>query len=185
MSLKPLIKNQKLRIDDHKWGAGEVKNWNDASSDIHLDKETNQLIYGKIQKVRIKIPLNSDNDISITNGNKPNTKIPRKLKKEIQNALSDKSKRIAFIEDLVRILQDYKSATSIENVTVTVEKIAKHFGLDWSEKEIKITVENVLSSFVKYYKDDEGSDFFIDINNKRIIIGQVPKYKKYNREERM
>ena len=185
MSLKPLIKNQKLRIDDHKWGAGEVKDWNDSSSDIHLDKETNYRIYGEIQKVRIKIPLNSENNISITNGSKPNTKIPRELKKEIQSAFSDKNKRRAFVEDLVRILQDYKSATTIENVTGTVEKIARHFDLDWSEKEIRITVENILSSFVKYYKDDEGREFYIDINNKRIIIGQVPKYEKYNQKERM
>lgn len=59
MSLKPLIHNQSLIIDDHKWGAKEEKNWDKSSTDVHIDKKTKYPIGGKKQDVRILIPINS------------------------------------------------------------------------------------------------------------------------------
>ena len=40
MSIHTLIKNQTIMIDDHHWGVGEVKSWDDNSKDIHIDKKT-------------------------------------------------------------------------------------------------------------------------------------------------
>lgn len=173
MSLKPLIKKQKLRIDDHKWGTGEIKDWNDRTSDIHLDKETYYPIEGKPQSVQIKIPLNSDNDISITNNRNKVEEIPRKLKREIQDAFRDKKTRQAFVDDLVEVLKDYKSAlSSMKNVRECVGKIARHFDLDWSDSEMRVLVEKSLLKFTRYYTDEEGDRYFISIDQSEITIGE-------------
>ena len=81
MKLRSLIKNQVLSIDDHKWGCQENKNWDIQHCDIHVDKKTNYPIKGKIREVQIKIPINSNRPIEITDkikGNKSNLDdIPR------------------------------------------------------------------------------------------------------------
>ena len=60
MALKELINEQTVIIDDHKRGSREAKNWDDQSRDIHIDKTTNFPLDGKIQKLKIRIPINSD-----------------------------------------------------------------------------------------------------------------------------
>ena len=46
MSIKKLIDNQTIIIDDHKRGSGEIKNWYDLANDVHIDKLTNFRIEG-------------------------------------------------------------------------------------------------------------------------------------------
>lgn len=41
MAIKALIKNQTIMIDDHHWGSGEVKNWDDGSKEFILIKKLN------------------------------------------------------------------------------------------------------------------------------------------------
>lgn len=62
MSLYPLIKDQKIIIDDHKRGAGEIKDWDNNENDVHLDKTLKRKVHGKLQTLRIKIPLNSERE---------------------------------------------------------------------------------------------------------------------------
>lgn len=77
MSLKGLIDKQTIIIDDHKRGIGEIKNWDAPSSDVHIDKLTNFPIKGKRQKVRIRIPINSERPIkNVTANIHPNKKKP-------------------------------------------------------------------------------------------------------------
>ena len=45
MALKNLIENQIIIIDDHKRGAGEIKDFDNLENDIHIDKETNYKIF--------------------------------------------------------------------------------------------------------------------------------------------
>ena len=98
MALDGLIKKQTIIIDDHKRGSQEVKNWDDPSCDIHIDKTTNFPLNGKIQKVRIRIPINSDRSITIENEKRQEVnKVPRKLYREINKALEDKQIRNNFI----------------------------------------------------------------------------------------
>ena len=95
MALKELIENQTIKIDDHKRGNREIKNWDNARSDIHIDKTTNFPLNGKRQKVRIKIPINSDRPISIENERHQEVnEIPNRLKREIQQALENKQKKV-------------------------------------------------------------------------------------------
>lgn len=57
MALNGLIKKQTIIIDDHKRGSQEVKNWDDPSSDIHIDKTTNFPLDGKRQKLGLEYLL--------------------------------------------------------------------------------------------------------------------------------
>ena len=97
MALNGLIKKQTIIIDDHKRGSQEVKNWDDPSSDIHIDKTTNFPLDGKRQKVRIRIPINSDRPIIIENGKRLElNEIPKKLYWENRKALPPPQIRIFF-----------------------------------------------------------------------------------------
>lgn len=63
MSLESLIHDQVIIIDDHKRGAGEIKNFDNQQNDVHIDKETSYPINGKRQKLKIRIPINSDKQL--------------------------------------------------------------------------------------------------------------------------
>ena len=138
MSLKPLIQNQSLIIDDHKWGAGEEKNWDKSSNDIHIDKKTKYPINGKRQEVRIKIPINSDNEISVQAKRNKLDDVPRRLKKEINDAFEDKETRDAFIRELIPILENFSSnLDSVEKAIGVLDRLSKHFDLGWSSQTIE------------------------------------------------
>lgn len=171
MSLKSLIENQKIIIDEHKRATGEIKKW-DSDDDIHIDKETQYKIEGKLQQVRIKIPINSHRKISVEAKSKIN-EIPRKLKKEIIKAFENKKKRESFIQDLVEILKNYESTISnLDKVKDAMTRIAKHFELtSWIEEEIKNIIGSTIAA--RLYKDDENNEYYIIMNNKKIELGQI------------
>jgi len=176
MSLKPLIKNQTLIIDDHKRGAREQKNWDSNTSDIHIDKKTKYKLDGKLQEVRIRIPINSNKPISVTSRNK-NIPPPQKLVKEIKKAFSNKDIREKFIRDLVDILDNFSSnLDSLEKARVTLERIAKHFGLKWTKQEIDNYLKNSLIKLIRIYEDEEGKQYYIEIDKKKIKIGNIDKW---------
>lgn len=179
MALRELIKDQTIMIDDHRRGSQEVKNWDDPSQDVHIDKTTNFPIKGRIQKVRIKIPINSDRPIKIQNERKGEIEgIPRRLLKEINKALEDCSIRNNFIEEILTVLKDFKSAlSSEERANSVLTRISKHFGLEWPKEKIKKYVNDVLSSYTLVYEED-GKEYFSKINNNTIEIGQNNGYAK-------
>ena len=63
MSLQALLNNQTIEIDDHKRGAREIKNWDDPSIDIHIEKTTKYKIKGVLQDIIIKISINNQRPI--------------------------------------------------------------------------------------------------------------------------
>ena len=98
--MKALLKNQTIRIDAHQYGNREVNNWDNITQDIHLDKNTDYKIEGKKQYISIKIPLNSNRDISVVSRSKKQSEVPRSLQKEIQNVFKDINLRERFISQL-------------------------------------------------------------------------------------
>ena len=54
MSLKSLIENQSIKIDDHKWGNREIKDWDNKQFEVHIDKTTFYPINGKKTKYQNK-----------------------------------------------------------------------------------------------------------------------------------
>lgn len=177
MRLRSLIKNQVLSIDDHKWGCQEDKNWDIQHCDIHVDKKTNYPIKGKIREVQIKIPINSNRPIEITDkikGNKSNLDdIPRNLKKEIENAFSNNKIRKAFVIDVYDVLINFSSKISDEDkAKETLMKIAKHFSLGIPTETIPTYVDNVLSKYSLKFKIAKDEEYTAEIQKDNIRIGQ-------------
>ncbi len=184
MALRNLIENQTIRIDDHKRGSGEVKNWDDQSADIHIDKETHFPIDGKPQKVRIRIPINSDRVLRIEQKNKTLGKIPTKLKKEIQEAFQNISRRDDFIKDMVEVIKNFHTVLeSKEQVKQTLERISKHFDLKWYGNELDDLVEYIDRELISYTRNyfDNGKQYSIKVDKTHIEIGEVRKKKLKNR----
>jgi len=175
MSLRPLIDKQKIRIDDHKRGNREIKNWKDKALDVHIDKETYYPIDGKIQKVKIRVPINSDRAVSVEIGKgSRQTEVPRRLKKEIIDALSNNEIREPFIKDVVDVLKDFDSTLSDETkASETLEKLSKHFDMKWTGKTIKTMVDNTLNVYTQTYSDENKKLYYVTIDERKIEIGEV------------
>ena len=171
MSLKPLIKKQKIIIDDHKRGSREEKNWDDNRVDVHLDKRTKTKIEGKIQEVIIRIPINSERNISIENAKNEFSDIPRSLKNEILDAFANKDTREQFIADLISILRDFKSQTANkEKAKSALSKISKHFGLKWDENEVNMYYRDVYNRYFAEIIDNQNDVYLMSIDSRKIII---------------
>lgn len=182
MALKNLIENQTIIIDDHKRGSGEIKDFDNTENDVHIDKVTNFPINGKRQKLKIRIPINSDNPIKIENKRKK-IEIPTKLNKEIKKAFENVEIRIEFIRDILEILENYNSVlTSEEKVIKVLARISKHFDLEWNSETIKKYKEEVLQSYTQFYLDNQGRNYFIKLDRTKITIGEKNGYAKQFRD---
>ena len=180
MSLKGLIKDQTITIDDHKRGNREQKSWDLPHVDVHIDKSTNFPLQGKRQNVRIRIPINSKRPIKIENKNKRAlTKIPSQMKKEIQKALNDRAERNRFISDLVAILKDFDSILTDRNkIRQILENLSIHFELKWTNDKIETYSNEALIEFTQKFVDNQRVEYFITIDHKKIKIGQNSGYSK-------
>ncbi len=186
MSLKGLIDNQTIIIDDHKRGNGEVKDWDDKSIDVHIDKTTNYPLNGQRQNVRIRIPINTDRDVRIENGrNQRINEIPNQLRKEIRKAFENKNTRERFISDLVNILKDFETVLNSEDrVSQILKRLSQHFDLKWTEEKTATYTNDILVLYTQIYKDELGKEFFITVDNKKIKIGQNNGYARHQKSIR-
>ena len=184
MALKNLIEDQIIIIDDHKRGTGEIKDFDNLENDVHIDKETNYKIEGKRQKIKIRVPVNSDNPIKVKSKNKKG-EIPNGLNKEIKEAFEDKKTREAFIKDVLETLANYDSLlNSEEKATKVLERLSKHFDLKWDNETIKKYRDDVLQTYTQYFVDNRNRRFFIKLDKQRITIaentGYAKQFKKFN-----
>lgn len=185
MSLKPLIENQSLTIDDHKWGAKEEKKWDEISSDIHIDKKTKYPIGGKKQDVRIRIPINSERKISVEIKKDRSAEVPNKLRKEIIEAFEDKNKRDAFIKELIPILENFSSnMDSLEKAENVLKRISKHFDLEWTSQKIENYIKGSLLELTQIYEDENRKQYYLTIDKRRIKISDVDRWTRQRKNIR-
>ena len=187
MSLKEIIRNQTIIIDDHKRGSKEVKNWDDESNDVHIDKSTNYPLGGKRQKIKIRIPINSQRPIKIENARKKEIDIPSSLEKEIKNAFEDENTRKEFISEVIEVLKNFKTILSNEDRAHQVlTNLSRHFNLNWTGEKITSYVKDILKTYTEVYQDKSGSEYFFKLNENQIEIGQnngyAKQFKKVNRK---
>ncbi|HFU76163.1 MAG TPA: hypothetical protein ENK66_07950 [Arcobacter sp.] len=174
MSLQKLIDNQTIMIDDHHWGAGEIKDWNDSTKDIHIDKKTQYKIDGKIQEVRIRLPINSNIKIKITTKSEKFLEVPRKLNREIKRAFEDRLIRDSFIQDLILTLENYSSNfDSLDNTKDALKRISNQFGLNWTDNELVTKIGDAIDEVEAIPTDSNNKKYYISINRKRIQIGDI------------
>ena len=176
--LKRLIENEKIRIDAHKSGNREDNNWDDRKSDIHIHKTTYAKINGKATNIEIRIPINSDRDVSYEIKGKESLQARQKLEKEIQEAFANKNKREQFVADLLKVLDNYSSSLSSEDrANAVVKRIAKHFNLKREiEEDIKSYAGKTLLSYTKIYTDNSQRQYFVTVNDKGINLGEITPF---------
>jgi len=178
MSLKNLIADQTIIIDDHKRGTGEIKDFDLSENDVHIDKETNFPIDGKRQKLKIRIPINSDKPIKIEN-KRGQIPIPSQLNKEIKRAFENEKVRNDFIRDVLETLMNYQSALNSEEKAVKIlERLSKHFDLNWNEEIVTKYKDQVLLAYTQFYTDERKRRFFIKLDRDKITIGENNGYAK-------
>jgi hypothetical protein len=139
---------------------------------------------GKTQKVRIKIPINSQRPIQIENNRKKEIEeIPKKLEREIIEALEDKKKREEFIQDILQVLKNFETIlTTEERARQVLENLSRHFDLKWTKEKITNYVGDVLNSYTEVYRDDENKEYFAKISKYKIEIGQNNGYAKRSKK---
>ena len=164
-------------IDDHHWGAGEIKNWDDESKDIHIDKKTQYKIDGKIQEVRIRLPINSDRKLSIEAKTTGVNKVPSKLNKEIKRAFENTKIRQSFVRDLREILDNFSSTLdNYEKIEDTMNRLSKHFALNWTREEVITYIDDVIEkrgSIERIYTDNKNNPYYFLINRQKIQIADI------------
>ena len=139
---------------------------------------------GKIQKVRIRIPINSDRSITIENEKRQEVnKVPRKLYREINKALEDKQIRNNFISEVIDVLNNFETVLSNEDKAKSVlSRISKHFGLDWPTETIANYAKDALLAYTLVYQKNSKEEYFAKIDRQTIEIGQYSGYAKQLRK---
>lgn len=183
MALKGIINKQTIIIDDHKRGSGEIKNWDDPTADVHIDKTTNYPVDGEKQNIRIKVPINSNRPIEIKNGKRKKLNdIPRILKREIRDAFENKEKRESFVKDIINHIKEFDTILENEDRAKQVlENISKHFDLEWNDEKIATYSNDILELYTQNYTDDKGSQYFITVDKEKIKIGENNGYAKHQK----
>ena len=180
MSLKPILERQTIKVDNHQWGSALPNDWKDNKQDIHIDKTTKKYkLNGKPVTVRIRIPINSDRPVSCTiNGNKHD--VPQGLFKEIQSVLSNKQARQPFIDDLVDTIKNYDEILATrENASSALNRLAKHFEIEWTKDEITTYLNDKLKAITHIYKDKKSKMYFINFNDRNIKLGEIDQWTRH------
>lgn len=181
MSLKTILERQTIKVDNHQWGTALPNDWKDKNQDIHIDKTTkNYKLYGKHVTVRIKIPINSDNPVTCTINGTKNNSIPPGLLKEIQDTLANKESRQPFIDDLVKTIKNYDLVMHTkENASDALNRLSKHFDLEWTNDEITTYLNDKLKMITRIYKDERQKLYLISFNERNIKLGEIDAWSKH------
>ena len=139
--MKQLIKNQKIRIDDHSRGEA-LGHFDNDNVDIHLDKEA------KSGEYRIRVPLNTNRPVNVeVKGRRSfRDEVPENIAREVRDAFEDVNKRRAFVDDLINELRNYpyrdagrqnNKYADINRAFGALRRLSRHFGLDWSDRTVR------------------------------------------------
>lgn len=179
--MKELINGQKIRIDNHRRGAGGIDYYDDPANDIHLDKT---LYDGKKKngEYQIRVPLNSERPVTVNR--RENVEIPWRLLEEVQDAFADERKRSTFVNEMKEVLKGYPikdgGRADSDKVKDAMEKISDAFDLGWNEGQVLFFVHDTVTqgpTFISLLHRGD-STYYLSMNYKRIVLadwGRIPK----------
>lgn len=181
MSLKPLLEKQIIRIDDHNRGNREIKDWDDPKRDVHIDKRTKYGIEGKTQHITIRIPINSDREVAVEINGNHDSKMPNKLRREIQQVLKDNKQRAgAFAKEIIKELNNYSSIlSSEEKVEKALNRLSKHFDLEWTSDKIATYINGNLTAYTQIYRDRSSKAFFFTLNSEFLELSDITGWSRH------
>lgn len=176
--MKELVKGQKIRIDNHRRGAGGIDYFDDPANDIHLDKT---LYDGKKKngEYQIRVPLNSDRPVTVNR--EENERIPNRLLDEVQTAFEDRDKRNRFVGEMREILQGYpirdKNAPEVDRVHDAMRRISDAFDLGWDEGLVNSYLHYTMTqgvTFISLLPRGEYT-YYVAINHKSIVVADYSR----------
>jgi hypothetical protein len=171
--LKPLIKNQRIRIDNHKRGI-PIK-WGDG---LHIHKSFFQ---GKYNSIEILIPIDSDQEIRIRKNKNKDINQLGEIISEIKKALKPDSSREEFVRNIIEDIMRFGSNNiSLEEVRQSAQRIAKHFDLDQKIVfEIISYYNEKINSYTSYHADLESKNMqYYEIDQRKDSISIKPSSNK-------
>lgn len=178
MSLHPLIKNQKIRIDNH--GRGQVVVWGNG---LHIHKT---FVDGRRGGVQILVPFDKDGKVEIRPKGTPDH-VFNSVRKEIADALSNWKKREEFVKDIVDAINGFSAGKATEEEARKVgSRIAKYFGLN-SEivEEIVHKYKGLLVLYVSFHQDPIDFTYFsISQKDGNVTIAPSSRRKTINIKSR-
>lgn len=151
--LHSLIKNQRIRIDNHHRGDGSALN----EKGIHIHKETKRPVEGELRSVEIEVPLNNTAPFKVYSEKEAYDQIPRALKKEIQEAFKDENVKENFVAKVLDVLSSCQEDMTRDKAFKAIENISKYFDLNWTEDNVRKMVEKEMGNtrYKAYVKDQE------------------------------
>lgn len=172
--LHPLIKNQGIRIDNHKRGDGSALN----EKGIHIHKETKRPVDGKLRSVEIEVPLNNTVPFKVYSKKETYDQIPRTLKKEIQEAFQDKTVQEGFVIAVLETLSQCEGGLTESKAFEAIANISKYFDLKWDMKNVKTRIRNRLGdvdykALIKDAEDHTCYDVTLYPRSKEITINDL------------
>ena len=173
MSIKSLINNQQIRIDSHHRGCGTSNDWDANDVDVHMDK----IVKSKSEEYKIKIPLNSNRDVTINR--KSNEEIPLKIRNEVLEAFKNDRLRKVFIKNIFKAVGAYnsKQLNQEQRTRQALGYIGKAFGLG----KIRRSVKNDIKDFyANLYFDSSVWTYVIYSHGTFIISNNTKKWKRFS-----
>lgn len=158
--LRPLIKNQSIRIDNHNPGKPITWDWSEDEQpdDVHLDKSMTKKVNGKF--VKIRVTLNNDQG-----ANEQPKKCERedvewmkaydRMMKEVHETLeTNKVVRDQLIEDVNNAVSEIGAKKVKRAVRKALKRIADHFDLS---ANLFLQFKEVNRGTVALYWDENDS----------------------------
>jgi hypothetical protein len=181
MSLRPLLEKQTIRIDDHKRGNREIKDWDDPSADVHIDKRTKYKINGKTRSVTIRIPINSERAISIEIEGDRDAEMPNRLYREIRKVLKDNPQKARDLAtDIMDEITDYRSQlANEEKASAALDRLSKHFDLEWTRNKIATYVNGKLEVYTEIYTYKHQKNYYFTLNTQFIELSDITGWSRH------
>ena len=97
--------------------------------------------------------------------------------REIIQAFEDNATRTNFVTEVLDVLENFATALSSEERAIQVlTNISRHFGLNWTDKEIlPVYANEALSSLTLKYKRNNEEVYFSKIDHEKIELGQYER----------
>lgn len=168
-TLATILKNQTVRIDDHKSGTREATKW---GTGIHIHKIMNDKKY---KGAEFTLPLDREGGIHYIRGNTTS------IEREIRKAFKDENIRRNFIQSFGKALKDIADSSQanaelrMKILSQSSRQLIELFGMDYKvKKDWFRDDENFMSMFVNPQK----GEVYLEQNIKKgyITVSDNEKY---------
>lgn len=166
--LRPLIKNQSIRIDNHTPGKPMIWDWPEGKKpdDVHLDKSMNKKVHGKYVKTRIT--LNNDEGANLPKQCERNDRdwiqAYEKMMEEVRSTLeTNKAVRDQLVEDVKHSIKEIGPKKLDRAVRKALKRIAEHFDLP---EGLFLQTKVFARGIVAFYFDEQlNQNYYVGFGN--------------------